>query len=389
MAVSTVFRFPSVGLLILCFFPWTGYAQEMSETMLQYGTPESVAEFHGFLDLDYLDFQKEGKGGTEEGPGKPTFDQSSFYFHALAKIREHISVFGEVEYKHGGDEIKVHRAFLDWALLEKYLSTRLGKFYAPFGLEIRDHQAPVRKLISRPHFADELLFDEWTEVGVNAYGRIGSSMLSIGYDAAVTNGPNGLTGEHRQNRDNNSSRTVVGHLSLDYNGPVQISMGGSYATGAYHSENDLKFRLSGGDVKVVFAGLDIRGEYVGRKGDDQTIVTDELSNDPFPTCPSGPPCVLTTTETFLAVGRGYYGQISYRIMFQKDGLLFLEPVYRHDVFDRVGPNNRETTDSLGIAYAPYPHLVMRGEYQVNKTATPSGVSDPKDNGFLLQAVVDF
>lgn len=389
MAILTVFRFLLVGLVITCFFPWTGYAQEMEVKGLLYGSPDSFAEFHGFANLQYFDFQKDGQGTDNGGPGTSSFDQSNFYFNAIAKVRENVTVFGEVEYEHGGGEIKVDRAFIDLILLDQYLAFRLGKFYAPFGLELREYQAPVRKLISRPHFTEDLLYGEWTDIGVNAYGRIGGKSLYTTYDIAMVNGPKGLRPDvDLQTNDNNSSRAFIGRLGVDYSGPVQVSLGGSYASGTYDTENNLHFRLSGGDVKVTIAGLDIRGEYVSRKGDDQTIVTNEVVSDPVGTCFIAP-CVLTTSTTTLAVGRGYYGQISYRIMFRKDGLLYLEPVYRHDIFDQAGPDNMETTDSFGVNYAPYPHFVMRGEYQFNKTATPSGVSDPKDNGFLLEAVVDF
>jgi len=389
MAVLTVIRFLMVGLVLVCFFPWTGHAQEMGVKGLLYGSPESFAEFHGFVNLEYFDFQKDGAGTDEGGPGASSFDQSNFYFNAIAKVRENVTVFGEVEYEHGGGEVKVDRAFIDWILLDQYLAFRLGKFYAPFGLEIREYQAPVRKLISRPHFTEDLLYGEWTDIGLNAYGRIGGNSLYATYDIALANGPKGLRPDvDLQTNDNNSSRTVIGRLGLDYNGPVQASVGGSYAGGAYDSSNNSRFRLSGGDVKITIGGLDIRGEYVSRHGDDQTIVT----TDVIPDCSAVITCTVTAAQsssTTVAEGRGFYGQVSYRIMFRKDGLYYLEPVYRHDVFDQSGPDNMETTDSIGINYAPYPHLVMRGEYQLNKTATPSGVPDPKDNGFLLEAVVDF
>ncbi|HEY4485716.1 MAG TPA: hypothetical protein VI702_05270, partial [Nitrospiria bacterium] len=145
-----------------------------------YGSPETFAEFHGFMSLLYSDFEKDGKT-ADANNGDSTFDQHYFYFNAIAKIRENVTVFGEVEYEHGGEELFLDRAFVDWGLHGDHLNLRLGKFYSPFGLELREYQYPVRKMSSRPMMARNLLFNEWTETGVNLYGRIGTPVASIDY----------------------------------------------------------------------------------------------------------------------------------------------------------------------------------------------------------------
>lgn len=157
--------------------------------------------------MEYFGFQKDNKVCVGTNCSVSNFDLHNFYFNSIAKIRQNVTVFGEIEYERGGSEIKVDWAFIDWRVVEWQsvdgLSLRLGKFYAPFGLEIKHYQAPASKLVSRPLLADELLFEEWTDVGVNAYGIVGPKPLKLTYDLAIANGPNGFTEEGSQNIDNN------------------------------------------------------------------------------------------------------------------------------------------------------------------------------------------
>jgi len=385
MAVNRIVRFFVVGLITVFLFPWAGFAQGIGVKGIQYGSPDSFAEFHGFINLEYIDFQKNGPGDEVGPPGTSTFDLHNFYFNSIAKIRQNVTVLGEVEYEHGGGEVYLDRAFIDWNLVDQYLSVRIGKFYSPFGIEIREYQAPVRKLVSRPQMTDALLFSEWTDVGLNIYGQMMPGPVGVNYDLAVVNGPGVLTdfttppgstpslidiGENsRQNRDNNSSKTVVGRIGVPVElGGNKIEIGGSYSGGRYSdtgAPEDLDFSLAGGDLQVQVAGLNLKAEQVTRKVDLQGN--------------------MTVTQ------KSYYILVSYRLNFMQDGLNYIEPVVRYDHLD---PNDKVKDDentqiAMGLGYSPYPHFVIRGEYQINKSATPSGIPDPKDNGYLLQGVVDF
>ena len=269
-----------IGLSVITFLfllsprSWAQYYSE--EKMgggvygIAYGSPETFAEFHGFVNLEYFDFQKDGELGRVHG-GDSSFDLHNFYFNAIAKIRQNVTAFGEIEYEHGGDELKVDRAFIDWRIADG-LAFRLGKFYTPFGLEIKTYQAPARKLVSRPLYTEELLFDEWTDVGVNAYGILGPKPLRFIYDLAVTNGPKGLTEEDTQNTDNNPRKDFIARVSvIPYLAEeIFLEIGGSYAYGKYDDDSRLTVRLFGGDLRLLAMGLELVAEYVGRNGNDAT-----------------------------------------------------------------------------------------------------------------------
>ena len=362
---------------IFCFLLLSGgsiYAQEPSSIFgIGYGNPETFAEFHGFINEVYFDFENDGERNDQ---GDSTFDQHYFYFNAIAKIRQNVTVFGEIEHEHGGETIALDRAFMDWRVLEERLNIRIGKFYAPFGIEIQDYQYPTRKSVSRPMMARNLVFNEWTEVGVEAYGRFGDPAFSVDYDVALVNGPNGTgilevgtgdnpltggTGDARQTRDNNSSRTFIGRVSA--NMLEGLTVGFSHGGGRYTDTGvpGLDFGLTGVDAAYRKKGLDLRGEWVTRKVDLDP--TGEMKSN------------------------SYYVQASYKMTFRKELLNYIEPVLRYDFLepDEDLADDQRTRYAAGINYSPYPHFKFGAEWQKN---SEEGVA-LDDNGFLIQAVVDF
>lgn len=339
---------------------------------IEYGSAQTFAEFHGFINLEYVDFE-----GADS-----TLDQHYFYFAAVARVRENVTVFGEIEYEHGGEEIKVDRAFIDLNLHRDYLNVRAGKFYAPFGLEIREYQSPVRRLVSRPLITRQFLFNEWVETGLNAYGNLlPDSPVAVTYDVAVVNGPGDNDGDGDstpdiaqfksgdrnalQNRDNNSSRTLIGRLGVPIR-PIMTDVGVSWAGGKYSSTGsaeDLEWSQIGFDANFKLGGLDLRGEWVDRSTD-----------------------VIESGDVTEIKGDGFYAQASYRHHLNLPNVNYVEPVVRFDSIEPDGDkdDDERTQLALGLNYSPWPHVVVRAEYQ------DTDEEPEKDNkGYLFQLVVDF
>ncbi|MBI4356368.1 MAG: hypothetical protein HY559_00605 [Gammaproteobacteria bacterium] len=88
-------------------YEWDGTPDPNVIPQLHYGSPETFAEFHGYLHVMYSDFEKDGE---ENDRGDSGFDQHYFVFNAIAQLRKNLTVFGEIEYEHGGEEIRVDRA---------------------------------------------------------------------------------------------------------------------------------------------------------------------------------------------------------------------------------------------------------------------------------------
>src|SRR3990172_9859287 len=96
-AIKSIWKSLAIGGMIWFLLGSNlGYAQETTMTPygILYGSPDTFAEFHGFITLTYFDFEKDGLRTPD---GHSTFDQHYFYFNAIAKVRQNVTVLGEVE----------------------------------------------------------------------------------------------------------------------------------------------------------------------------------------------------------------------------------------------------------------------------------------------------
>lgn len=284
---------------------------------LPFGSPTSFAEFHGFIDLEYTSL-----------PDQPdSFDNHHFYFLALAQVSEHLSFLGEIEYEHAGEELKVDRAYMQWKP-NKNMGLRFGKFYTPFGYEIKEYQAPLNKLVSRPLIKD-LLWDEWADVGIEMF----MTHPHFSVDFALVNGPSGLGKEDQQARDNNDDKFFVGRVEYHPFITAPFYVGASYATGKVDEKAMQRVSLWGMDVRYTQDTWDLRGEYLERHSD--LLVNDE---------------------------KGYYIQGSFAPLHGKRYIHRLDLIYRYAKreSDFLGS---EENHSFGVNYAPYPHFHWKVEYQ--------------------------
>ena len=341
---------------------------------IKFGTAGTFAEFHGFLNARYFDFEKDSDQGRNDGTS--TLDVHNLYIAALAKVHPRVSIFGEIEYEHTGKEgnmdIFVDRAFIDWRMIDQYLTLRIGSFNPPVGYELAEYVAPVRKFESRPIFVAETLFDEWVDTGVWGRGQIKTPAAGILYDLSVLNGPEGLTKGDQQNRDKNSDRTFVGRIGLAPNiGDLGYTeVGVSYVKGKYDLAAKKEFKVFDVDARVQMMGLDIRGEYAKRSGDDDGNVQ--------------------------ADSTGWYLQASYKMLQGRNLINYIEPKIRYDVSDVDSAGSKTIEKNLpaddefsrwtvGINWSPYPHFLFKTEYQF----IGEDKANLDNNGFMISAVVDF
>ncbi len=349
-----------LALSFLVFLPSISSAQEEIYG-IKFGTTGTFAEFHGFINARYFDFERESSQGLSNGTS--TYDVHNLYIAALAKVHPRVSIFGEVEYEHTGvptGSIAVDRAFIDWRAVDQYMTLRIGTFNPPIGYELAEYVAPVRRFESRPFFVDEILFHEWVDAGVWGRGEIKTPAAGIIYDLSVLNGPKGLTQGDRQNRDNNSDRTILGRVAFAPNiGDVGYTeIGISYATGKFDTTAEDEFKIFDIDARFQMNGLDIRGEYADRSGDDQGTIDADAS--------------------------GYYLQTSYKMLQGRKYINYIEPKIRYDNSD-TNSGDEFSRVTVGVNYSPYPHFLFKTEYQfIDEDKT-----DLDNDGFMISAVVDF
>jgi hypothetical protein len=338
-----------------------------------YGSPDSYAEFHGFVVLEFYDFQKDGE--TVGYSPINTFDPHNFYLSARAKIASDLTVFGEIEHEHGAI-IKVDRALIDWELA-KFLTLRIGRFYVPISYERTHYWAPARMMTSRPFLVD-IPFHEWADTGIEAVGRVGL----LGYDLSVVNGPRALTENGipiTDVQDNNNNKAVVGRLNFF---PASfIESGAAYAAGRYEDYDPtgtapkLAFRIYELDARIHPGRLDVWMEYDRRFGDDEpcNFATDATCNPDFTGDPAGKV--------------GYYALVAYNIIQNEKNINYLKPIVRYDKIENVDSKTGNKRVTAGLNWSPKPHFVIKTEYQWT-TEFPKTVKQA-NNGAMVSVVADF
>ncbi|MBI1822241.1 MAG: hypothetical protein HY036_07965 [Nitrospirae bacterium] len=343
----------------------------------QYGSPESFAEFHGFVNLQYYDFDNQLPAGVPSG-----FDLRDFYLSARSKIRQNVTVFGEIDAEQG--VFKLDRALIDLQL-HPLVNFQFGKFFTPFGIDkVESTQAPLNKLSSIPLPLVELGYEDWADVGVQMYGEYGMKPVKLGYHLAVLKGPSGFTETDIRNKENNRNKflTARGVIRSPLTGEGRFEAGASAAYGKYDDASQNTIKMIGADGKLLWSGLEIRGEYMIRQGNDSTAA---VSCDG--TNIAGPGnCTIARADA-----SGYYLQISYALLKNIPSVYLLEPVVRidkSDLADHFAPPDPDTARrrvTVGINYAPYAHFLLKGEYEFVK----NDGTDLHNDGVLLSVVTDF
>jgi hypothetical protein len=356
--------------LILFFFVQPIHAASISETSseektakgLGFGFQDVVAEFHGFLNMEYFDF------GKDSGHPNSSFDSHNFYISTRAEIAPDVVLFGEVEHEHGAT-IKVDRAFIDWELLDQ-LTLRAGRFYVPFSYERINYWAPVRLMTSRPFLVD-IPFHEWSDSGLEVFGRMGM----FGYDLSLVNGPFALTENGipiTDVRDNNKNKTGVARLNFYPLSSFQAGI--AYGEGVYDSAGQLGYKLYEVDARFRKGPLDVWFEYDKRTGDDEPCVAAPLSTcDPL-------------FSGDVAGKDGFYVAVTYNVLENVKHAHYLKPIIRYDQIRTLNPDQGAKRETVGLNWSPKPHMVLKSEYQWTQEF---GQADLEDNGFMLAIVLDF
>ena len=166
--------------------------EERGRATLAGAAEESEQSFGATLDALGVEPTWSGYGdlvGSIDEEGESTFDQTHFNPIIGARLGKSARAELELEIEHGGEEFKAEYAFFELELAEP-LSLRAGKFLIPIG-HFNDvlHPSFRWSQISRPSMFREVIPAVWSDVGVEAFGRVrlGTS-ASFAFAAYVVNG---------------------------------------------------------------------------------------------------------------------------------------------------------------------------------------------------------
>jgi len=363
---------------------------------------ERGVDFHGHLATAYYGFEQRSlaPGSSTSGSLSDLYPQSSFDVTDLSlfvgiPIGSSLYTVAEIEYEFGGEEVDLDQAFIEWDLQrEQRMALRLGKFYAPFGIERFYQNAPRNPLVDRPSPYIHIVPGTYSETGLELLGEVGlleGPELKLEYELALMNG----FGEQlfdsardaRQVSDNNSSKAVGGRVGLEID--RWLELGTSAMVGDYDESNEDRYLFLGADARGKWGPFGLRGEYVYAHIDRPDLIDANGTpcSDASPLCPG---LVLPFTPLGGSlVRRGWYTEATWTLRPRISRLLDeLVWVLRYDVLDE----DDTVTDlldarriSAGLMLVPVPHFRMKLQYEI----TDEDADEFDNNAFLLEGSVDW
>lgn len=345
------------------YLPSRGWREGM-----HYGIEDIDVELHAYIDLEFVD---SGPDGSRSGDS--TFDSHHANVFLDAALRPNLIGHMEIEFEHGGDEVEIDAAWMEWAVTDGFSFTG-GRFYTPFGIERFVWYSPTNALVSRPEPMRQIVPGNFYANGLMASGSLEVGQQShFTYEFALTDGLGASAATSRrgsrQTRNNNSDRALSGRLSIAPR--PNYEFGVSYHTQNYDDAGSLGLDFLGLDFSARGRGFELRAEYVDASlertavdGLGSLVRIADLEQD------------------------GFYAQLGYTFHRITDLFPAITLVGRYDTVDLdAGVTGGDDRDffSLGINAVIYDHFRAKLEYRMADEEGPE-----KDNDTLLgQLVIDF
>lgn len=271
--------------------------------------------------------------------------------YAGYRFNERFLFNSEIEFEHGGDEIGVEFAYLDYRLRDD-LSLRGGLVLLPMGLINEFHEPTVFLGARRPETERRILPATWRENGFGALGSRGP----VSYRAYVVAGmnaegftANGLRGGRQEGIESLAEDLAfVGRL--DVTPAAGIFVGGSvYAGNSGQDQFDgLNVGTTIGEIhgQAQLRGFDVRALYARASLDDVAALNTALE--------------LTGTAAVPGTMQGGYAQVGYNVLNTRSTSLALTPFFR---FERVSTATSTDYRTLGVELRPTTGIVVKTDYQ--------------------------
>jgi hypothetical protein len=389
------FGFFQVGLMALLLGTASAAAAAQPPSL---ESSESVVDIHGYVDLTYYDFQKEGDPVLPftDGLGTPTFDNNHITLFFGANLSQNLKFVSEFHYEHSINEPELPQANMQWQL-SKPLTVTFGRFWLPFGT-LGKHKIyqPTNELVSYEYIVSQALPFHNAQNGIKLSGEIHPFM----YELALSNGFAGLDEDAGKKiagggMDNNQNKEFTARVAAHL--IEGMDLGGSYLTEKWDDNIKANISLWAVDTEYTIGPLDLQAEYLGGKvqnPDDAVATVDGVVRcNTFPATGCSEADALRDNMGPLSPGdhnrTAYYVQAALQVLKNQLGLDNADLIVRYDVFKRDETNNAgdRARWTAGINIMPQPHFHLKAEYQ--SVSEPGAQKAVKNNGIMAQAVVDF
>ena len=298
---------------------------------------------------------------SKEDPGSTSWENSlgegsvaSLWLAGSPSRR--VEYFAEGLYFYAGEEFEAGQVRGDVGVYPRALSLRFGRFWFPFGIEMRGAPSNVNRFVTRPPNLSQIV------TGIGVYGDVLDE--SINYFLAVSNdypvwGEGGYPDTSREEPEETeeSSKAIGGRVALSPQ--IGIELGFSYARQEVDKRTGSTGTVLGGDFSIDGGPLHLQAEGSRMKR----------------TQPGAP-----ASESSL-----FYARFAYRLIEDSEKFESVEVLLGAELVDpdREVNSDRETTFLGGFAVAPTEGFRARAEYQFRKEQTNERDNDLFVLDFLL------
>lgn len=332
----------------------------------------------GYGELLYQNFSTDRDNGAASGR-TDTFDVLRGVMYFGYKFNDRWLLNTEIEYEHAGSEVAVEFAYVDY-LWRPEVNFRGGLVLIPMGFLNELHEPTVFLGARRPDIENVIIPSTWREGGFGVFGDVGpftyrtyivDSLRGAGFSSGGLRG-----GRQKGNQAKAEDFSWVGRL--DFTGVPGLLVGGSayigdsgqdlVTTGAAPGRDiALGTEIFEGHVEWRWQGLEIRALGVQASLDDVADLNRALN--------------LTGTASVGEKLKGYYLQLGYDVLAGR-GERSLTPYARWESYNTqdevpAGFAASRATDveslTLGVAFQPIDHLVVKVDHQDYDNAAGTGV----------------
>ncbi len=321
----------------------------------------------GYGEMLLEKFSDTGQTGAAGGAPDTRLDFLRAVLYAGYRFNDKFLFNSELEFEHGGDEISIEFAYLDY-LLNKHLTVRAGMVLLPLGLTNEFHEPTVFLGTKRPETERRILPSTWHENGAGLLGSFGP----VNFRAYVVNGLNAegfASSGIRKGRQGGAEATaenfaLAGRVDVT---PIPGVFAGAGLYRGGSGQGHIERAAATVDVGTTIAelhgqaqvrGFDIRGLFAQASVDDAAALSLALDKRP--------------NQPVAERMRGGYFQFGYNVLSQLPTLLSLTPFVR---IERVDTQNRVpagftrdlssdgTFKTVGVELKPIPNIVIKSDYQ--------------------------
>jgi hypothetical protein len=349
----------------------------------------------GYGELNYSSINGDREFLADAPAAGNASDLLRLVLYAGYRFNDRIVLNTEVEFEHGGNEVSVEFAYLDF-LLSEAVRLRVGNVLVPIGFVNELHEPPFFHGVFRPDVEQRIIPTTWDDNGFGlhgeiaglrykAYALVGLDLFRSGDESVA---PKSWVREARGGGKEARAGTLAGVLNLSYQtGPVTV--GGT----VYGGRADQRERTAAGDtIQATVTLAEAHAQLAWRGFQARALgVAGTLGDADKVNAVLAARGVLAAGQSLGSRVTGGYGEIAYDLLalLAPGGEGALSPFVRYEKYDLNAkvpagfvrdPALDASVVTAGLTYKPIATVVVKADWQRRGSAADAPAVDQVNLG---------